>query len=311
MSARGGRPLLLSALAVVIVTVLLALLAALTLRDWAFQFEVPLATSILLLGVAVALALAVLAAHRELLARRLTVAAAAAREEAARHAHDQHRRVLGRVDHELKNPLTAIRTAVAGQSSLDASTAALIDAQAVRLSRVLWDLRKLGDLEDVPLHREAVDLQETVQDAVESVVEERRAAGHAVPSFAVEFPQAPWPLPPVSGDGDLLYTAVLNLATNAVKYTPADGRVEIRAREAAGWVTLEVADTGIGIPADQLDLVWEELSRADNARDRPGSGLGLALVRTIVRRHGGSCVLRSRLGQGTSVIVRLPIASTT
>lgn len=310
MTARGGRALLLGALVVGVLTVLIALLAVLTLRDWSFRVEVPLATSIVLLGVAVVLALVLVAGHRELLARRLTAAAAAAREETARHAHDQHRRVLGRVDHELKNPLTAIRTAVAGQSSLHVPTAALIDAQAVRLSRVLWDLRKLGDLEDVPLHREAVDLHETVEDAVESVVEERRTAGIAVPSFAVEFPRAPWPLPPVSGDGDLLYTAVLNLVTNAVKYTPSDGRVEIRAGEAAGWVTLEVADTGIGIPADQLDLVWEELSRADNARDRPGSGLGLALVRTIVRRHGGTCVLRSRLGQGTSIIVRLPTAST-
>ena len=76
-------------------------------------------------------------------------------------------------------------------------------------------------------------------------------------------------------------------------------------------MTLEVADTGTGIPDDEADQVWDELVRGSAARGVPGSGLGLSLVRAVVARHGGGCELRSRPGEGTVIRVRLPACNLT
>ena len=110
------------------------------------------------------------------------------------------------------------------------------------------------------------------------------------------------------GDGDLLYSAVYNLVSNAAKYTPSTGSIEVRGREEAGVVTVEVADTGIGIPDADLPGVFNELARASNARGLPRSGLGLALVSTIVRRHEGAVQVTSREGVGTRAWLSVPVA---
>jgi two-component system OmpR family sensor kinase len=82
----------------------------------------------------------------------------------------------------------------------------------------------------------------------------------------------------------------------------------MRAFEDGSSIVVEVADTGPGIPAEEIDQVWEELYRGQGARSIPGSGLGLSLVRAIVTRHGGQVGLRSRTGQGTVVTLRLPVS---
>jgi two-component system OmpR family sensor kinase len=120
------------------------------------------------------------------------------------------------------------------------------------------------------------------------------------------LPQAPWPLPSISGDGDLLLLAFLNLLDNAIKFSEPGDTIEVRASEDGRMVVVEVADTGPGIPEEELPYVWQELYRGQGARGIPGSGLGLALVRVIIERHGGQVNIRSRAEQGTIVIVRLP-----
>ena len=175
------------------------------------------------------------------------------------------------------------------------------------MSRLLTDLRKLAELETASLALEDVDLAETVTDAVDAVVEEAAGRGAAV-RLRLDLPQVPWPLPHVRGDGDLLYSAVYNVVSNAAKYTPPGGVVEVRGREEHGVVTIEVADTGIGVPEADRELVFRELGRAANAQGLPGSGLGLSLVRTIAQRHGGTVRMASREGVGTRVWLALPVA---
>ena len=104
----------------------------------------------------------------------------------------------------------------------------------------------------------------------------------------------------------MLLLAFHNLVDNAVKFSRAGDRVEVRAAEDGANVLVEVADTGPGIPPDELPHIWEELYRATGARGVPGSGLGLALTQAIIQRHGGSVSARSREGQGTVFTVRLP-----
>lgn len=243
--------------------------------------------------------------------RRRRLAVERARHEAQQQAWAGHQQFLRRLDHELKNPLTAVRAAVADlpqahpqevQARVD-----VVDAQARRMGRLVTDLRKLADLETAALALEDVDIAETVQDAAQAVSEEGAARGGA-PRIRLDLPRVPWPLSHVRGDGDLLYSAVYNVISNASKYTAPGGTVEVRGREESGTVTIEVADTGIGVPQADLPAVWSELARAGNARGLPGSGLGLALVATIVRRHGGSVRMASREGVGTRVWLSLPVA---
>jgi two-component system OmpR family sensor kinase len=222
------------------------------------------------------------------------------REEAAAERDREHRRFLDRLDHELKNPVTAIRAAVAASEDTSAHLD-VIDAQTTRLARLVGDLRKLSELQTAPLERVSVDLGEVVAEVAEAI---REAYGRPV---TVTLPSAPWPLPPVTGDPDLLFSAVYNVVVNAVKYSEESDTVELRGNERDRTVVLEVADTGRGIPAADVGDVFEELARAANARDRPGSGHGHALVRTIVHRHGGDVEITSREGAGTSVRIALPV----
>jgi signal transduction histidine kinase len=222
----------------------------------------------------------------------------------------ERRRFLQRLDHEFKNPLTALRAGlanVAAGSGEAGQQEALetMEGQVLRLSQLTADLRKLAELETRALEHAPVNVAELLQEAVALAQEQPNAEQRRL---ALTLPQAPWPVPDVSGDWDLLFLAVHNLLDNAMKFSQQGDTVEVRAFEDRGSVVVEVADTGPGIERGDLPRVWEELYRGQTAQGIPGSGLGLALVQTIVARHGGEVVLRSRAGQGTVVTVRLPQA---
>jgi two-component system OmpR family sensor kinase len=224
-------------------------------------------------------------------------------------AAEERRRFLQRLDHELKNPLTAIRAGLANLAwlpSTETRQEALqsVDAQARRISRLAADLRKLAELEVRPLESSAVDMDELLQEVVE-LARERADGGER--RLTLTVPRAPWPLPAVHGDRDLLFLAVHNLVDNAIKFTAPGDTVEIRAFEDGARVILEVADTGPGIPRDEVPHIWDELYRGEGARAVPGSGLGLALVQAVTERHGGHCQVRSRAGQGTVFSLSLPV----
>jgi two-component system OmpR family sensor kinase len=253
-----------------------------------------------------------------MLARRRAAAAAAAASAAAvrQVAEDAARdrlRFFMRLDHELKNPLTAIRAGLAnieqtrGMALASAGTIAAlasVSAQADRIARLVSDLRRLADLETQEIELAPVDLTGLLDEVAEAIGEIPAARERFI---RVTAPRAPWPLPLVEGDRDLLFMAVQNLVANAVKFSVPGDTVEVRASEDGDTLLLEVADTGAGIPADELGQVWQELARGAAARSLPGTGIGLALVRVIVVRHGGKVAIRSRDGLGTVVGIRLPV----
>ena len=227
------------------------------------------------------------------------------RKQAEIAAAEDRRRFLQRLDHELKNPLTAIQAGLANiQGSGEGQALASVKAQTSRLSRLVADLRKLADLETREIERAPVDLGEILETLVE-LARARPSSGER--RITLSVPRAPWPLPQVQGDYDLILLALHNLLDNALKFTRKEDTIEVRAFEDGQSVVVEVADTGPGIPAGELPHVWDELYRGVGARGVPGSGLGLALVRAIFERHGGQVSVRSREGQGTVVGVRLQV----
>jgi two-component system OmpR family sensor kinase len=241
------------------------------------------------------------------------VASAAAVRRVTEEAARDRLRFFMRLDHELKNPLTAIRAGLAnieqggGMALASAGTVAAlasVSVQADRIARLVSDLRKLADLETREIETAPVDLTGLLDEVAEAVAEIPAARERII---RVTVPRAPWPLPLVAGDRDLLFIAVQNLVANAVKFSGPGDTVEVRASEDGDALLLEVADTGAGIPADEIGQVWQELARGRAARSLPGTGIGLALVRVIVVRHGGQVAIRSRDGQGTVVGIRLPV----
>lgn len=215
-----------------------------------------------------------------------------------------HQRFLARLDHELKNPITAIRaTAVAAQDGTHAEAWRTIDAQSAKLSTLVRDLRKLAELETRPLEMETVDLEQLLTESIAALAQQNPAAGDRM---VLTVTRVPWAVPPFSVDVDLISLVFDNVLGNAAKYS-SSGPIEVRMREQDGWAVVDIADAGRGIPVADLPSVFDELARAQNARDVSGSGIGLTLVATVMRRHGGDVSLRSVEGAGSVVTLRLPI----
>jgi len=288
----------------------LALLGTGWLPDYVIYLRISLGYLLLGIGLALTLVIAGFLALAYALDRRSRRQVEGARAEAAA----RRRQFLLRLDHELKNPLTTLQVEAANLEAAGAleetsgvsqqgQAAARLKEQVLRLNELVIQLRKLGELETRPIESEEVDLDELLGDLV--------AEFQATPEggqrrISLNLPQVPWPLPRVQGDPDLLYLALRNVLANAVKFTRPGDSIQVRAFEDAPQVIVEIADTGPGMPEEEQGQVWEELFRGQMARGTPGSGLGLALVKAIVERHGGSATLRSRLGQGTLVTLRIP-----
>lgn len=232
-------------------------------------------------------------------------------ERSLQESEQGRQRFLRRLDHEIKNPLTGLRAALVNLQEVsdveERQRASENASRAVeRLIRLLTDLRKLSDLEERSLERASVDIPELLDDVVEAA---RTIPAYQGRTVNLLITRVPSPLPPVTGDRDLLGLAVYNLVENALKFTSPGDSVEVRALEDGRAVVVEVADSGVGIHADELSKIFEELYRGSNARGVDGSGLGLALVRRIVVLHGGEIDVRSRQDspRGTVFSVRLPV----
>ncbi|MCL2090449.1 MAG: HAMP domain-containing histidine kinase [Micrococcales bacterium] len=251
------------------------------------------------------------ARNAALKAAAVEAAVADAREQWSAEAQEEHRTFLSRLDHELKNPMMAIRTSVGvlRGDGVDTDPVAVIDSQSARIATLVTDLRKLADLETAPIEVAPVAMASLIDEVVAVVRDELVANPTWGPrSIEVHLPTVPWRAADVAGDVDLLFLALYNLVHNSVKYSTPGASIVVRGMEDGAGVLVEVADTGQGIPEDELGVVWQELRRGSNARELPGSGLGLPMVRTIIKRHQGRLQLSSRLGAGTSARLWLPFA---
>jgi two-component system phosphate regulon sensor histidine kinase PhoR len=221
---------------------------------------------------------------------------------------------VANVSHELRTPLTAIHgyveTLLGGAIDDPRDSQRFLDViqrHTQRLGRLLNDLT---DLSNIELGRVALHFAPTSVAAVaDSVIEvvRPRADGKQI---ALDI-DVPGDLPLVHADQDRLQQILINVLDNAVKYTDAGGRVTVRARAADGAVEIAVSDTGLGIPAADLPRVTERFYRVDKARSRDlgGTGLGLAIVKHLVQVHDGDLRIESEPGRGTTVFVRVPLAS--
>jgi signal transduction histidine kinase len=214
------------------------------------------------------------------------------------------------VSHEFRTPLTSITAnaeLLQEETELSPQQLRFVDAiarNATRLSSLTDDLLLLSGFTSREPQMETVELDLTEVVAQAHEVIKTLGAGRDI---TVDFDLPDRPLH-VTGDAEQLERVVLNLVSNAIKFSEQGGTVTCRLFEAAAEAVLEVIDTGIGIPQDELDGVFTKFFRGSAAREHAvqGTGLGLPIVASIVENHGGSVAVESGEDRGTVLTVRLP-----
>jgi heavy metal sensor kinase len=221
---------------------------------------------------------------------------------------NKQKRFLADVSHELRTPLTVIK----GNAGLlrkmkepDEESLREIEVEVDRLTRLVGDLLLLAQAEagKLDLHMQPVELDALLTEVLKQA---RVLSLDKVQIHIDEIDELK-----VQGDRDRLKQVLINLVTNAIKYTPVGGRVGLRLVPAGDMAQLIISDTGPGIPSNDLPHIFERFYRGDKARTRSldGSsyGLGLSIVFWIIKNHGGDIEVKSIEGQGTTFIVSLPI----
>nr|MBA3364004.1 HAMP domain-containing protein [Actinomycetota bacterium] len=220
------------------------------------------------------------------------------------------RDLVANVSHELKTPITAIRAHLEnlldGVEQPERATLEVMLAQVERLGRLVDQLLDLSRLEsgEIPLRIEALPLQPLVDDLISEI-------DVALPGRGVRVDNhVPNDLPALSVDRERVHQVLFNLVDNAVRFTPDGGHVTVSARRRNGSVEVVVSDTGAGIPPEHLPRLFERFYRADPARAREdgGTGIGLAIARSVVEAHGGQIRAESEPGRGSVFTFDLPSA---
>ena len=219
-------------------------------------------------------------------------------------ARERRDEMLGIVSHDLRTPLNAIQL----QAQLIARRHPTVDIGPIRASvahanRLVQDLLTISAIESgkLPLDRRHEDLADILGEVVAlhgPIADKREVTLHldCVPELGRVFV-----------DRHRFAQALANLIANAIKFTSAGGRVDVRARRGSGETIIEVSDTGIGIPAENLPRLFERFWRGHHKRQ--GVGLGLSITKGVIDAHGGQLTVRSELGAGATFTIRLPFSA--
>jgi signal transduction histidine kinase len=221
------------------------------------------------------------------------------------------RQLLAAVSHDLRTPLSAIRVMLEAIEDRVVEDAETIEryhhamlGEVARLSGLIDDLFELSQIEAgaLGLRLERASIADLIAETVEAM---RAEADRAGVELRFDLPEA---LPPIEADMHKLHRVLANLLANAVRHTPAGGRVTVGATLQAGETEVTVSDSGEGIAPEDLPHVFERFYRGDKSRSRAGggAGLGLAIARGLVQAHGGEIAVQSRYGHGATFTVRLP-----
>ena len=172
------------------------------------------------------------------------------------------------------------------------------------MARLVTDLLTLSryDSNKKKTQKESFDLGELVKRCQEKLAIEIMKKGHKVNCFVTAD------VPLVYADKDDIERVVLNILTNSIKYTPENGEIKIYVGFVYNDAYIKVFDNGIGIPEDSLSRIFERFYRVDKARTREmgGTGLGLSIAKEILDKNGGSIDIKSKVGEGTEVVIRIP-----
>jgi two-component system sensor histidine kinase KdpD len=234
---------------------------------------------------------------------------AATRAEAARQSEEMKSAMLDALAHEFKTPLTSIKAAVSSHLGDESAAPAhkellqVVDEEADRLTWLVEEAVQIARIETgrMELRKQPQAVVQLIREALE------RMAG-ALESRIVEV-RASDAIPPVPADRELVLIVLRQLLDNAAKYSTPGSPIVISAAEKEGSVVVTVTDRGPGVPQADLNRVFEKFYRGPHARERaPGTGMGLAIAREIVRGHGGDLRVVSRAGQGSEFSFALPPA---
>ena len=217
---------------------------------------------------------------------------------------------VANISHELKTPIGAIGLLAETLQAEDDPEVAdrlaqRIQMESYRVGRTIEDLLELSRIEvDETRVADVVEVGSIVDEAVDRLRPAAEQAGVVIEVLGSELDDS------LRCDRRQMVSALTNLLDNAIKYSDPEGRIEIRGAVGAEEVVFSVTDHGIGIPARDLDRVFERFYRVDQARSRQtgGTGLGLAIVRHVAVNHAGSVDVESRLGEGSTFSLRLPVS---
>lgn len=223
---------------------------------------------------------------------------------------NMQKELVADVSHELKTPITSIMgyadTLLEGGYDEETQSKFLnvISSESRRMARLVTDLLTLSryDSNKKKTQKESFDLGDLVKQCQEKLAIEIKKKGHKVNCFVTAD------VPPVYADKDDIERVVLNILTNSIKYTPNNGEIKIYVGFVYNDAYIKIFDNGIGIPEDDLSRIFERFYRVDKARTREmgGTGLGLSIAKEILDKNGGSIDIKSKVGEGTEVVIRIP-----
>ena len=223
---------------------------------------------------------------------------------------NMQKELVADVSHELKTPITSIMgyadTLLEGgyDEETQAKFLNVIASESRRMARLVTDLLTLSryDSNKKKTQKESFDLGELVKRCQEKLAIEIKKKGHTVNSFVTAD------VPLVYADKDDIERVVLNILSNSIKYTQDNGEIKIYVGFVYNDAYIKIFDNGIGIPEEDLSRIFERFYRVDKARTREmgGTGLGLSIAKEILDKNGGSIDIKSKVGEGTEVVIRVP-----